>query len=279
MSSRSRRSFSVSGWRASAPSRRRTRSLSSLAALRVNVRPRIASGSTIRLATSHATRAAIVSVLPDPAPATARTTARSGPPPRPGRAAAAAPPAPAGRRRRARRRRAAGGPGPSRRSRARARDRNGASSGHLPAGLLERAGAPRRAPRAVRARAHLEGGGTHALADLRQQLAGPGLGHRDAARQRLLVLFLGLGAGADLQQSGTAGTAAVVAEPARGDGDLVGGQLAVLLDVLGGRLAGLEVDDHEPAVGVALEPVDLAPDQRPAQRGVELDLDPDQFAT
>ena len=66
----------VSGWRASAPSRSRTRSLSSLAALRVKVRPRIASGSTIRLATSHDTRAAIVSVLPDPAPATT-TSGRS----------------------------------------------------------------------------------------------------------------------------------------------------------------------------------------------------------
>ena len=46
----------------------------------------------------------------------------------------------------------------------------------------------------------------------------------------------------------------------------------------GGRLAGLEVDDHQSAVAVPLEPVDLAPDRRPADRDVELDLDADQLA-
>ena len=70
----------------------------------------------------------------------------------------------------------------------------------------------------------------------------------------------------------------MVAEAARGDGDLVGGQLPVLLGVLRRRLAGLEVDDDQPAVGVALQPVDLAPDERPADGGVELDLDADQLA-
>ena len=66
----------MSGCRARAPNRSRTRSLSSLAALRVKVSPRIASGSTIRFATSQETRAAMVSVLPDPAPATT-TSGRS----------------------------------------------------------------------------------------------------------------------------------------------------------------------------------------------------------
>ncbi len=56
--------------RRSAASRARTRSDSSPAALRVKVRPSTASGATSSLATSHTTRAAIVSVLPDPAPAT-----------------------------------------------------------------------------------------------------------------------------------------------------------------------------------------------------------------
>src|SRR5690606_20114849 len=45
---------------------------SSMAALRVKVRPRTSAGSTSPLATSQTTRAAIVSVLPDPAPATTR---------------------------------------------------------------------------------------------------------------------------------------------------------------------------------------------------------------
>jgi hypothetical protein len=76
MASRSRSSGSVSGCRASAPRRRWIRSLSSLAALRVKVSPRISSGSTIRLATSQETRAAMVSVLPEPAPATT-TSGRS----------------------------------------------------------------------------------------------------------------------------------------------------------------------------------------------------------
>jgi hypothetical protein len=52
------------------------RSLSSLAALRVKVSPRTASGATSSLATSQQTRAAMVSVLPEPAPATT-TSGRS----------------------------------------------------------------------------------------------------------------------------------------------------------------------------------------------------------
>ena len=58
-----------SRWR----SRTVTRSRSSPAALRVNVRPRTWSGSTRPLATRYTTRAAIVSVFPEPAPATTRT--------------------------------------------------------------------------------------------------------------------------------------------------------------------------------------------------------------
>src|SRR6187399_1920452 len=50
--------------------RSRMRVLSSPAALRVNVRPRISLGLTTSLASSHSTRLAIVSVLPLPAPAT-----------------------------------------------------------------------------------------------------------------------------------------------------------------------------------------------------------------
>ena len=50
--------------------------MSSLAALRVKVSPRISSGATIWLATSQETRAAIVSVFPEPAPATT-TSGRS----------------------------------------------------------------------------------------------------------------------------------------------------------------------------------------------------------
>ena len=54
----------------SAGSRRRMRVASPDAALRVKVRPRICSGRTSPFATRNSTRAAIVSVLPDPAPAT-----------------------------------------------------------------------------------------------------------------------------------------------------------------------------------------------------------------
>ena len=54
----------------SSPSRLRIRAASSAAALRVNVSPRISSGRTSPLATSHTTRPDMVSVLPDPAPAT-----------------------------------------------------------------------------------------------------------------------------------------------------------------------------------------------------------------
>ncbi len=54
-------------------SRRRTRSASSPAALRVKVSPSTWSGRVWPLATSQITRAAIVSVLPDPAPATTST--------------------------------------------------------------------------------------------------------------------------------------------------------------------------------------------------------------
>ena len=56
--------------RAASASRADSRSDSSPAALRVKVRPSTSSGCTRSLATSHTTRAAIVSVLPDPAPAT-----------------------------------------------------------------------------------------------------------------------------------------------------------------------------------------------------------------
>src|ERR1700749_3894837 len=50
-------------------SRDRTRSASSAAALRVKVRPSTRSGRTCSLATSQASRAGLVSLLPDPAPA------------------------------------------------------------------------------------------------------------------------------------------------------------------------------------------------------------------
>ncbi len=59
--------------RTSCPSRVRTRWASSPAAFRVKVSPRISSGWAYPLATSQTTRAAIVSVLPEPAPATTRT--------------------------------------------------------------------------------------------------------------------------------------------------------------------------------------------------------------
>ncbi len=55
--------------RRSASRRSRTRSASSAAAFLVNVRPSTRSGRTMPLATSHTSRAAIVSLLPDPAPA------------------------------------------------------------------------------------------------------------------------------------------------------------------------------------------------------------------
>ena len=53
-----------------AASRRPIRSDSSPAALRVKVRPSTSSGWARPLAMSHTTRAAMVSVLPEPAPAT-----------------------------------------------------------------------------------------------------------------------------------------------------------------------------------------------------------------
>ena len=61
---------SAAAARARVRSRLRTRSASSPAALRVNVRPSTWSGATMPLASSQTTRAAMVSVLPDPAPAT-----------------------------------------------------------------------------------------------------------------------------------------------------------------------------------------------------------------
>ena len=68
--------------RRSRSSRERTRSASSAAAFLVNVRPSTRSGRTFPLATSHTSRAAIVSLLPDPAPAGARRGRRraAGPP-------------------------------------------------------------------------------------------------------------------------------------------------------------------------------------------------------
>ena len=57
---------SAAAARASVRSRLRTRSASSPAALRVNVRPSTWSGSTMPLASSQTTRAAMVSVLPEP---------------------------------------------------------------------------------------------------------------------------------------------------------------------------------------------------------------------
>ena len=59
------------------------RSASSPAALRVKVRPSTSAGFTWPLATSHSTRLAIVSVLPDPAPATTSAGARAAPRSRP----------------------------------------------------------------------------------------------------------------------------------------------------------------------------------------------------
>ena len=56
--------------RRSASSRVRTRSASSAAAFLVKVRPSTRSGRTMPLATSQTSRAAIVSLLPEPAPAT-----------------------------------------------------------------------------------------------------------------------------------------------------------------------------------------------------------------
>ncbi len=98
--------------------------------------------------------------------------------------------------------------------------------------LVQRATATGRAPLAVGARAHLERARAHAVADLGQQLSCPGLRHRDVGGQRLLVLLLGLHAGAaDLQQRGPARRRPVVGEGTGGHGHLVGGELAVLLDV------------------------------------------------
>ncbi len=60
----------ISGLRPSASRRERIRWASSPAALRVKVSPSTSSGRTNSFATSQSTRAAIVSVLPEPAPAT-----------------------------------------------------------------------------------------------------------------------------------------------------------------------------------------------------------------
>src|ERR687886_2609411 len=139
-------------------------------------------------------------------------------------------------------------------------ERPDASRRDLPAALVQRAAAPGRAPGAVAAGAHLEGGRAHAVADLRHQLPGPGLPHRDVAGQRVLRLLLGLRTGADLQQRRPARGVAVRAERAGGDGHLVGGELPVGVDVARGGAAGLEVDDDQPAGAVALETVDLAAD-------------------
>ena len=67
----------MSGMPASCPSRSLMRFPSCCAAFRVKVRPNTWSGSMRPLATSHTTRAAMVSVLPAPAPATTSMGPRS----------------------------------------------------------------------------------------------------------------------------------------------------------------------------------------------------------
>ena len=264
---------SVSGCRASAPSRSRTRSLSSLAALRVNVSPRIASGSTSRLATSqrhpggHRLGLARPGAGDDdqrpvgrrgddraPAPATARRTARSGRRPRPGRAAAAA--ARAARRRVGEevvegelvRRGTRAHPVTCRPGSCSGQLRRAGHRGQCVPVRTSKVPAPMPSPTSASSSpAQVSASGTSAgsgswccslaLAPVPtcSSAAPPGRcrGRRTRPRRRP----------PGRRRAGRAPRCSSAA-----------------------RLAGLEVDDDQPAVGVALQPVDLAADAAPGRR-------------
>src|SRR3954452_24367997 len=299
---RSRSAGSVSGCFASAPSRSLTRAFSSPAALRVKVSPSTASGATSWLATSQATRAAMVSVFPEPAPATTtsgRSTGADTTPACSGDGAYASPQRVATSAGLSSRGgsgdSAVGRPGRSKLSCVTAPPRRRSSSlclrvlrpwatsrarspGHLPAGLLHGTAAPERAPLAVGVGAGGEAAAAHPLPHLGDELTRPGLPGVDVGRQRRLVVFLRcLLRPADLQQCRAAGDGAVPGERPLGDRDLIGRQLSVLLHGARRRLAGLEVDDDQPPLGARFQPVDLPAQPRPADDHVEVLLGGDQL--
>ena len=228
-----------------------SRSDSSPAALRVKVRPSTSSGRTRSLATSQTTRAAMVSVFPDPAPATTSERPQRrlddghllgrrgvGLAERPGEVDGR----PAGD--------------------------GGGVSGHScrPSGCAGQESLTWQVP-------HCEPGvavklaAGHGVGRDRQQVVGPArlvvVGERDLALQ-------GRGAvrgPAELQEGGPAGVAPVLGEGPALDGQLVGAELAVAPHLLLGRLraAGLQVDDPHRAARADLDAVDGAADHRPAE--------------
>src|SRR5215467_14035092 len=276
-------------------SRARTRCPSSAAALRVKVRPRTRSGRTMPLATSQTSRAAIVSLLPEPAPAmtasgssgaaitSACSAVGSGSPSSrarcPGSYRTVLMASPAGHRARGARTaaRARGAPG----STAHRRSRAPGSPGHLLAVGVDGAAGPDRAVPASWVHPRLEQRARHARRHGLDQVACP-VRFR-VVGQRLLRLHPDPGGQArvahlDQLCPARLGQAEPLERPEQ-DGELVHAELGVPVQVRGRHRGGpgLQVHDDGPAVGVPLQPVHPAGDLHGADLGLQLLLDRDQF--
>src|SRR5215469_7132322 len=298
--------------RRSASSRPQTRSASSAAAFLVNVSPSTRSGRTIPFATSHTSRAAMVSLLPEPAPAITAigpsgapiTAACSGvgsaapssraswaglyraagaglsgvaPAAGPCRAGPAAGP---GLMVRPRSPRGALEAPPSfvARSSVQAAPRPSARSrGHLRAALVYRAAGRDRADPATGVGRGVEHRPGHSLRHGLHEIPRPA--RFRVAGQRALLLHPrpgGQPGPAHLHKLGAAGPGqAQVLERAQHHGELVDAELRVPVQLLIGRAArpGLEVHDDGAAVGILLQPVHAAGYLHPPDADRQLLLD------
>src|SRR5680860_185210 len=174
---------------------------------------------------------------------------------------------------------AAGGPGRPRSTGPNA-SWDGPASDH-PARWLNRTAGPDRAEGARLADRGDEVAAGHAFCSVsHQRLCPPRFVVR---RQRPLHLQRGLDAGglADLQQRRTGRGCAVFRERAALNRDLVSAELGVAKQVALGRFvgAGLEVDDAQTSVVVALEAIDTTLQQRPPELHLHLELCADALPT